>query len=132
MTLVGAAALVSILLGVGTASAGAQLPQEKATDSKEKPAAQEEKPASETENAEKLHKAAQSPVTSLISVPIQENWNFGIGPSDRAQNVLNVQPVFPITVGKNWNFIIRGITPVIYQPVPVPQVSGPPRAIRLL
>jgi len=77
------------------------------------------------DNADALRKAAQNPVASLISVPIQENWNFGIGPSDRVQNVLNVQPVIPVNAGENWNLIIRWITPIIYQPVPVAQVSGP-------
>ena len=68
-------------------------------------------------NSDALRKAAQNPVASLISVPIQENWNFGIGPSDRVQNVLNIQPVIPVSVGQNWNLIIRWITPIIYQPV---------------
>jgi hypothetical protein len=69
------------------------------------------------DNADALRKAAQNPVASLISVPIQENWNFGIQPGDRVQNVLNIQPVIPIGVAKDWNLIIRWITPVIYQPV---------------
>jgi hypothetical protein len=69
------------------------------------------------ENEEALRKAAQNPVASLISVPIQENWNFGIQPGDRTQNVLNIQPVIPMSVAKDWNLIIRWITPVIYQPV---------------
>ena len=77
-------------------------------------------------NSDALRKAAQNPVASLISVPIQENWNFNIGPSDRTQNVLNIQPVIPVNIGKDWNLIIRWITPVIFQPVPVPQQSGPP------
>ncbi len=78
--------------------------------------ATEETPAAAT-NTDALRKAAQNPVASLISVPIQENWNFNIGPSDRTQNVLNVQPVIPVGLGKDWNLIIRWITPVIYQPV---------------
>jgi hypothetical protein len=78
--------------------------------------ATEEMPAAAT-NSDALRKAAQNPVASLISVPIQENWNFNIGPSDRTQNVLNIQPVIPIGLGKDWNVIIRWITPIIYQPV---------------
>jgi hypothetical protein len=77
--------------------------------------ATEETPAAAT-STDALRKAAQNPVASLISVPIQENWNFGVGPSDRIQNVLNIQPVIPLTVGKDWNLIIRWITPVIFQP----------------
>jgi hypothetical protein len=67
---------------------------------------------------EELQKAAQNPVASLISVPIQNNSNFGIGPFDRIQNVLNIQPVVPIQISENWNLIIRWVTPIIWQPAP--------------
>jgi hypothetical protein len=77
-------------------------------------------------NTDALRNAAQNPVASLISVPIQENFNFNNSPANRTQNVLNVQPVIPLTVGTNWNLIVRWITPVIYQPLPIPQASGPP------
>jgi hypothetical protein len=77
-------------------------------------------------NTDALRNAAQNPIASLISVPIQENFNFNNGPADRTQNVLNIQPVIPLSVSKDWNLIVRWITPVIYQPLPVPQVSGPP------
>lgn len=81
-------------------------------------------PAETAENSEALRKAALNPVASLISVPIQENWNFGIQPGDRIQNVLNIQPVIPVSMSKDWNLIVRWITPVIYQPVAVPQGPG--------
>jgi hypothetical protein len=70
-------------------------------------------------NAEELRKEAQNPVASLISVPVQENFNFNNQPGDRTQNVLNIQPVIPLSVSKNWNLIVRWITPIIYQPIPV-------------
>jgi hypothetical protein len=76
-------------------------------------------------NTDALRNAAQNPVASLISVPIQENFNFNNAPADRTQNVLNIQPVIPLSVSKDWNLIVRWITPVIYQPLPIPQVSGP-------
>ena len=76
--------------------------------------------------AEALRKAAQNPIASLISVPVQPTWNFGIGPSDRVQNIWLVQPVIPVSVSKDWNLIMRWITPVLYQPIPVPQPPGPP------
>lgn len=77
-------------------------------------------------NSEELRKQSQNPIASLISVPIQENWNFGIGAAKRTQNVLNLQPVIPFSVSKNWNLITRWITPVIFQPLPVPQPPAPP------
>jgi hypothetical protein len=65
---------------------------------------------------EALAQAAQNPVGDLISVPLQNNTNFGFGPYDRTQNVLNIQPVIPISLGSDWNLITRTIFPVITQP----------------
>lgn len=69
-------------------------------------------------SAEDLQKATQNPVASLISVPIQNNSNFGIGPYDRTQNVLNIQPVIPVKLTPDLNLIVRWIAPIIYQPAP--------------
>ena len=77
-------------------------------------------------NADELRKQSQNPIANLISVPVQENWNFGIGSDNRTQNVLNLQPVIPFSVSKDWNLITRWITPVIFQPLPVPLPSGQP------
>jgi hypothetical protein len=85
-----------------------------------------EKTPPAAENPESLRKAAQNPIASLISVPLQPTWNFGIGPANRIQNVTLIQPVIPVSVSKDWNLIIRWITPIVFQPVPVPQPSGPP------
>lgn len=67
------------------------------------------------EAAAALAKKAQNPIASMISVPVQNNTNFGIGSFDRTQNVLNIQPVIPASLG-GWNLINRFIAPVIYQP----------------
>lgn len=68
------------------------------------------------EGEEALAQAVQNPVGDLISVPLQNNTNFGFGPYDRTQNVLNIQPVIPISLGSDWNLITRTIFPVITQP----------------
>ena len=73
-----------------------------------------------------LRKQSQNPIANLISVPVQENWNFDIGQADRTQNVVNIQPVIPFSVSKDWNLITRWITPIIYQPLPVAQPPGLP------
>ena len=67
---------------------------------------------------EDLAKAAQNPVASMISLPIQNNTTFNIGPDDRSQNVLNIQPVIPFSLSEDWNLITRTIIPVISQPAP--------------
>ena len=64
---------------------------------------------------EDLREAAQNPIGDLISLPFQNNTNFGIGQTDNIQNVLNVQPVFPFHLNENWNLITRPILPIIYQ-----------------
>ena len=71
-------------------------------------------------NTDALRKAAQNPVASLISVPVQNNNNVGINPGYRTQDVLNIQPVIPLKVNDDWNLIIRWITPIVYQPLPAP------------
>jgi hypothetical protein len=67
-------------------------------------------------SAEELAKLAQNPVGNLISVPFQNNTNFNVGPLDGTQNILNIQPVYPIEVTKDWNIITRTIIPLIWQP----------------
>jgi hypothetical protein len=62
-----------------------------------------------------LAKKTQNPVSDLISLPFQNNTSFNVGPKNRVQNVLNIQPVIPFTFD-NFNLITRTILPVIYQP----------------
>lgn len=57
-----------------------------------------------------------NPVASLISVPLQSNFDFGGGPNDDGfQYKLNIQPVIPVSIGEDWNLITRTILPYIYQ-----------------
>ena len=63
-----------------------------------------------------LAKATQNPLASMISVPVQNNTNFGIGPDSRTQNVMNIQPVYPFALSENWNWVTRTILPIITQP----------------
>ncbi|GGG47288.1 hypothetical protein [Bizionia arctica] len=78
--------------------------------------AQEEKPAA-TDSASDLEKKIQNPIASMISVPIQNNVNFGVGPYNRTQNTTNIQPVIPISINDKFNLISRTIIPLISQPV---------------
>jgi hypothetical protein len=56
-----------------------------------------------------------NPVASLISVPIQGNVDFGVGPGDGTRSVTNIQPVIPFELSEHWNLISRTILPVIDQ-----------------
>ena len=71
-------------------------------------------------SAEDLAKLAQNPVGNLVSVPFQNNTNFNTGPLSGTQNILNIQPVIPFELNKDWNLITRTIMPVIWQPELLP------------
>ena len=73
-------------------------------------------PARAEMSAEELAKLAQNPVGNLVSLPFQNNTNFNVGPRDGTQNILNIQPVYPIEVNRDWNLITRTIMPLIWQP----------------
>jgi hypothetical protein len=68
------------------------------------------------QSGQSLQEAAQNPIADLISVPFQNNFNFGMGERGVTQYVLNVQPVYPATLTLDWNLIVRPIVPVINQP----------------
>jgi hypothetical protein len=78
----------------------------------------------ENSSAESLQKATQNPVASLISVPVQNNSNFNVGPYNRTQDVLNIQPVIPIKLNDQWNLITRIIQPIVWQPYPSQDSGG--------
>jgi hypothetical protein len=88
-----------------------------------KPLVAEAPPATGADTAS-LAKATQNPVASLISVPIQNNSNFNVGPYDRTQDVLNIQPVIPVKLTDNWNLITRIIQPIVWQPYPNQNSGG--------
>ena len=92
-----------------------------------KPAATEQKPeaaVSAQAQAEALQKATQNPVANLISVPLQNNTNFGYGPYNRDQDVLNIQPVIPVKLSEKWMLISRIIQPIVWQPYPNQNTGG--------
>ena len=72
------------------------------------------------QSAGDLAKAAQNPIASMISVPIQSNINLDWGPEGDTFAVTNIQPVLPFKLNDDWNLITRTIMPVIWQDEIVP------------
>jgi hypothetical protein len=66
------------------------------------------------DGAADLAQKLSNPVSDLISVPLQLNYDEGIGLGGNGSRwTLNVQPVVPISLNADWNIISRTIVPLV-------------------
>lgn len=72
------------------------------------------------ESQDSIVQKLQNPVAGLISVPIQSNWDFGIGQTDAMRYTANLQPVIPFELNDDWNLITRTIVPFIHAEATIP------------
>lgn len=80
-------------------------------------AAKPETPAEIQAKAEALAKQTQNPVADLVTVPVQFNWYTGGGLGDETMQVINVQPVLPLSLDDEWNLVSRTVVPIVNAPL---------------
>ena len=96
-----------------TLATGAAYAQSAPAGSPTEPAAA---PAASADDAAALAQKLSNPVSSLISVPFQFNYDARIGPlKDGERLTINVQPVIPFSISKDWNLVSRTIVPIVWQ-----------------
>lgn len=60
---------------------------------------------------------SQNPISDLVSLPLQNNWDFNVQPAGRTRYIGNLQPVVPVKLNDDWNFISRAIVPFVNVPL---------------
>lgn len=74
----------------------------------------QEQAGASVDEAADLAKKLANPIASLISMPFQYNFDHNMGPADKgSKSLLNIQPVIPFSIGKDWNVISRTILPLV-------------------
>lgn len=72
--------------------------------------------AEQQTSVEELAKKSQNPLPDEIKVQFQNYFNFGTGPDQVTQYLLNLIPNVPFKLTEDWNLITRTDFPIINQP----------------
>ena len=72
--------------------------------------------AAETSDSAELAQKLTNPLAALISIPIQNWFDFNLGPNkDGFRYTTEAQPVYPAQISPDWNLISRTTIPIVYQ-----------------
>jgi hypothetical protein len=72
------------------------------------------------QNEAELARETENPFADLITVPLQHNWDFGIGPLNAMKYTVKLQPIIPFSLGTNWVLLSRTILPLTYAEASAP------------
>lgn len=70
-------------------------------------------------SAADLAKKLANPISDLVSVPFQFNWDEGVGPTDGLRFMMYAQPVVPMSVSDRWNLVGRFVLPLVFSQPPL-------------
>jgi hypothetical protein len=79
--------------------------------------------SSEKQTSE-IAKQAENPIASVISVPLENDFNPHTGMNKEDSYVLEMKPVVPFKLSNDWNLITRTVIPVAQVPDLAPGVNG--------
>ena len=70
------------------------------------------------QSSSELAKASQNPVADMTSFPLQFNFNSAGGLQSKTALLLNVQPVMPLDINRQWLLVARTVVPYVNVPLP--------------
>ncbi|MFB3910077.1 MAG: transporter [Candidatus Eisenbacteria bacterium] len=80
------------------------------------PASAQDSGSSTAAEQQKVAKDLSNPVADMASIPLQFNWESGVGDPQDLRLILNIQPVVPFSLNSNWVLVGRFIMPYMNQP----------------
>src|SRR5215469_7260672 len=67
----------------------------------------------------------RSKIPDLVTLPLENDLLFGVGPASATSNTLNFQPIFPFRFSRSWRIVTRTIFPLEYvEPAGVKGAAG--------
>jgi hypothetical protein len=57
----------------------------------------------------------KSKIPDLVTLPLENDLLFGVGPASATNNTLNLQPIIPFSIDQSWRIVTRTIVPLTYE-----------------